>query len=86
MSRNPTTGAVLATAVALMFMATPSFAQSSSQQGQVKCAGANSCKGQSACKTASSPGPGQNSCKGQGLAMVTDAQACKDAGGKVVKE
>jgi hypothetical protein len=86
MKKTAATGAILATAVAMMFMANPSFAQeatpSSSQQANVKCIGANDCKGKSACKTAVSPGPGQNSCKGQGLAMTSTEQQCKDKGGK----
>jgi hypothetical protein len=89
MRKTATAGAILATAVAVMFMANPSFAQatspSSSQQAKVKCVGANDCKGKSACKTATSPGPGENSCKGQGLAMVSSEQECKDKGGHVVK-
>ena len=88
MKRNAAAGAILASAVAMMFMANPSFAQegapsaSSSQQAKVKCVGGNDCKGKSACKTAASPGPGQNSCKGQGLAMMSTEQQCKDRGGK----
>jgi hypothetical protein len=86
MKKTAATGAILATAVAVMFMANPSFAQgttsSSSQPAKVKCTGANDCKGKSACKTATSPGPGQNSCKGQGLTMTSTEQECKDKGGK----
>jgi hypothetical protein len=88
MKKTATTGAILATAVALMFMANPGFAQeaspTSSQQAKVKCVGANDCKGKSACKTATSPGPGQNSCKGQGLRMTSTEQECKDKGGKPI--
>jgi hypothetical protein len=85
MKKTPVTGAVLATAAAMMFMANPSFAQPatpSSQQAKVKCVGGNDCKGKSACKTATSPGPGQNSCSGKGLAMTSTEQECKDKGGK----
>jgi hypothetical protein len=86
MKKTTATGAILATAVAMLFIANPSFAQgttsSSSQQANVKCVGANDCKGKSACKTASSPGPGQNSCKGQGMVMTSNEQECKDKGGK----
>ena len=53
--------------------------------GTVKCGGANSCKGTSACKTAQNPGgPGANSCKGQGLSMTDSVDACKAAGGQVL--
>ncbi len=86
MRKTAATGAILATAVAMMFAANPSFAQttssSSAQPAKVKCVGANDCKGKSACKTASSPGPGQNSCKGQGLTMTSTDQECEDRGGK----
>jgi hypothetical protein len=87
MNRTKAASAVtmLASAVAVAFLATPSYAQgmssSGEQQAQVKCIGGNSCKGQSACKTASSPGPGQNSCKGQGFVMASSAQECTEKGG-----
>lgn len=87
MKKTAVTGAILAAAVGAIFIANPSFAQeatpSSSQQANVKCVGANDCKGKSACKTATSPGPGQNSCKGQGLKMTSTEQDCKDKGGHV---
>jgi hypothetical protein len=86
MKKTAATGAILATAVAMMFAANPSFAQtnssSSAQAAKVKCIGANDCKGKSACKTATSPGPGQNSCSGKGMVMTSTAQECKDKGGK----
>lgn len=88
MNKKVFSGAALATTVGLMFLAHPVFAQgspSSGQPAQVKCVGANDCKGKSACKTASSPGPGQNSCKGQGLAMTSTEQECTDKGGHVAK-
>jgi hypothetical protein len=86
MKKTAATGAILATAVAVMFMANPSFAKeaspSSPTQAKVKCVGGNDCKGKSACKTATSAGPGQNSCSGKGLAMTSSEQECKDKGGK----
>ncbi len=84
-----TTGAILATAVALAFMAQPAAVRaqgSSMAKGKVQCLGGNSCAGQSACKTATSPGPGKNSCKGQGFVMTTSAKECKDAGGHPEKK
>jgi hypothetical protein len=79
------TGAMPASAVALSFLASRSYAQgpsgSSGQQGQVKCIGGNSCKGMSACKTASNAGPGRNSCKGQGMVYTKTAQECTEKGG-----
>jgi hypothetical protein len=78
-------GSMLASAVALAFLATPSFAQgtsdSSQQQAQIKCVGGNSCEGRSSCKSATSRGPGQNSCKGQGFVMTSSTQDCTEKGG-----
>ena len=82
------TGAALATAVALMFVGN-AFAADSSSSGaassQVKCVGGNSCKGQSACKSAASSCKGQNACKGKGYVMADDEASCKKAGGTVEK-
>jgi len=78
-------GTALATAVGLMVVGGPALAQSTgskSQQAQVKCMGANNCSGQSACKTATSPGPGQNSCKGQGFILTSSVKECQTKGGK----
>ena len=90
MKKNVISGALLAGAVALAFAATGAQAQSagsgsssgSAQAAKVKCVGGNDCSGKSACKTASSPGPGQNSCKGQGFVMTSTSKECKDKGGK----
>jgi hypothetical protein len=83
--KTKTAGVMLASAVALAFLATPSHAQESSgssqQPAQIKCLAGNSCKGKSSCKTATSPGPGQNSCKGQGFVTTASAQECTDKGG-----
>ncbi len=82
------TGAALATAVALMFVGNAMAADSSSSgasSAQVKCVGGNSCKGQSACKSASSSCKGQNACKGKGFVMTSSEKDCTDAGGKVEK-
>jgi hypothetical protein len=43
--------------------------------------GANSCKGLSSCKTASSSCKGLNSCKGKGFLEMTKAE-CDGAGGQ----
>ena len=42
---------------------------------KVKCYGANGCKGQAECATASNACKGQNSCKGQGY-VTMDEKAC----------
>ena len=78
MNKLKLTGAVLATAVGLMFMTQPIFAADSSDangkqaQASVKCVGGNSCKG-------------QNSCKGKGYVSTASAQDCQQKGGKVEK-
>ncbi len=86
----------IATAAAVAFttlplMSTTAFAATH----EVKCFGVNTCKGQSACKsaqstckghntckTAKSGCNGQNSCKGKGFLMKTPA-TCKKEGGSL---
>ncbi len=84
MKKRTLTGAVLATAVGLMFMAQPLLAQdsmSSPEKAQVKCVGGNACKGKSSCKSAQNDCKGQNSCKGKGFVMTSSAKECTDLGG-----
>jgi hypothetical protein len=61
--------------------ATTAFAE---QDGAVKCAGVNSCKGESECKTATSECKGLNHCKGEGWVTKKSAAECEAAGGHVV--
>ena len=88
MKKSVISGAILASAVAIAFAGSSVQAQTSSgsptaaQAAKVKCMGGNDCSGKSACKTASSPGPGQNSCKGQGYVITSSEKECKDKGGK----
>ncbi|MBM3395777.1 MAG: hypothetical protein FJY37_14330 [Betaproteobacteria bacterium] len=77
--------AAIATAAATIFLAgcVPPAAKSNAQSGgaevaTVKCYGANACKGQSACKTASSACQGQNNCKSEGFVMLEET-ACVEA-------
>lgn len=82
------TGAALATAVALMFVGNAVAADSptsGNSAAQVKCMGGNACKGQSACKSASSSCQGQNACKGKGFVMAPSEKECQGMGGKVEK-
>lgn len=84
------TGMILAAAAGILF-ATASFADNASSNmqlaaGQVKCMGANSCKGMGACKTVSNSCKGHNKCKGQGMMMTDSAKSCTDQGGKVMTE
>ena len=44
------------------------------------CMGANACKGQSACKTASNACKGQNACKGKGFLEMTKEECDKAKG------
>jgi len=85
MKKSLSRGSLLATAVGMLFLSNTALAQSSAPtsdpQGKVKCLGANSCSGQSACKTATSPGPGQNSCSGKGFLFTTSVKECKNRGG-----
>lgn len=86
MKKSLSRGSLVATAVGMLFLSSTALAQSSAQptdqQGKVKCLGANSCSGKSACKTATSPGPGQNSCAGKGFIIAASAKECTDKGGK----
>jgi hypothetical protein len=66
-------GLALATAAAVMFSAVPQTA-SAADAAKVKCEGANSCKGKSACHTATSGCQGQNSCKGKGYLLLSKAE------------
>jgi uncharacterized membrane protein len=67
---------LIVSAAAMLFItgAVNARADQSAGTDQVKCVGANSCKGQSACKSA------QNDCKGQGFVQMSE-QECKDKGG-----
>ena len=88
MKKVAMTGTMLATSVAIMFLATPVRAAdnpSASPGSQVKCLGGNSCKGQSACKTEAHSCAGQNSCKGKGWVLMSSVKECKAAGGKPEK-
>jgi len=68
---------ILATAAASLFLAGPAFAEEGADK-QIKCEGANACKGQSACATAGSSCNGKNACKGKGFLMMTEAE-CDEA-------
>ena len=79
MDVKTTSSLTLAAAAAAMFALAPVTASASEE---VQCVGGNACKGQSACKTATSECKGLNACKGQGFIMTT-AAACTEAGGTV---
>jgi hypothetical protein len=73
--------AIIATAASIFAAAT--FATAAHAEG-VKCHGTNSCKGQTACKSATNACKGQNACKGKGFTEMKDSAACTAAGGKVM--
>ena len=78
-----TTGLLLATAVAALFVNSPVMAaDSGTQEAKVHCGGINACKGQSECKTATNECAGKNACKGKGIVSTTEKE-CADKGGKV---
>ena len=87
------TGITLASAAATLLLAGCSYGggsagadsmkKSSAKMADVKCSGINSCKGSSACATATSACKGQNSCKGKGWVKTSKAN-CSAKGGKVI--
>ncbi|HYD49048.1 MAG TPA: hypothetical protein VEB21_11900 [Terriglobales bacterium] len=81
-------GALLASAVAGLFAASPALAGDDHGKagGDVKCQGANACKGQSACGVKGGHDcHGQNSCKGKGWITVSSVEECTKKGGKVLE-
>lgn len=83
MSRN--SFVLAATAAALFVAGAVAPALSAEEEGQIKCEGVNSCKGQSACKTASSECAGHNGCKGKGFVMLAPEE-CAAAKAKLGAE
>ncbi len=79
-------GAILATAVAGLFLAGNAFAADQTQGAKeaktVKCWGTNACKGKGACHAEGNACAGKNGCKGQGWVNLTEAE-CKAKGGTV---
>lgn len=76
-------GIALASAAATMLLAgvsTTAVNADEMKPAEVKCSGINSCKGTSACATATSSCAGHNSCKGHGW-IKTTAEECKEKGG-----
>ena len=78
-------GFAIATAAAALFAVAPIAACAAEQASKTgHCMGANACKGQSACKTATSSCAGQNACKGQGYIEATK-EDCAKKGGKFME-
>jgi len=67
-------GAAIAAAAAALLIAGTAISapvQVAADDAKGHCMGANACKGQSACKTATSECGGQNACKGKGFTETT---------------
>jgi hypothetical protein len=77
-------GALIAAMAAGLFSAAAPLLASAADSDKVHCQGANSCRGQSACSTASNACSGQNGCRGKGWIELSEKD-CKAKGGKVVK-
>ena len=79
-------GVAIASAAAALFAigASVTTQVQAAEDGTVKCAGINTCKGSSDCATTKSECKGHNSCKGQGWVKKTAAE-CKAAGGTELK-
>jgi len=82
--RHTVKGAVIATAVAGMFLARGALAESGTTKTEAKvhCEGVNACKGQGACGGAAHDCAGKNECKGKGWVEMS-ADECKAKGGTV---
>ena len=88
MNAKKLTGLALATAAAGLFataMIPAANAAKHEGEAKVKCEGVNSCKGTSACGTATSACKGQNSCKGKGWLFMSKAE-CDAAKAKMEKK
>ena len=83
MNISVTSGSALAAVAASLLLAgavaAPSYA---AEETKGHCMGANACKGQSACKTASNACKGQNGCKGKGFSEMTKDECAKVQGAK----
>ncbi len=79
--------AALVSAAALLFVAGHAAAEDKADQkaDKMQCEGVNSCKGQSACHSATNGCAGKNSCKGKGFMLMTPEE-CDQAKGKLQKE
>jgi hypothetical protein len=71
-------GAAIAAAAAVLFSTGMVKFAVAADEAKIHCSGVNSCKGQSACKSANNSCKGQNSCKGKGFLEMTPTE-CKDA-------
>jgi len=82
-------GALIASAVAALFAANPTFAQEKGKEKKaatkmVHCGGINECSGKGACAGADNACKGKNSCKGKGYLETKTEKECLDKGGQVL--
>jgi hypothetical protein len=71
----------LATTAAALFATTAAIGTASADEVQVKCYGANACKGHGECKTSMNSCKGKNACKGKSFEMMTE-KACIEKVGR----
>jgi hypothetical protein len=64
-------GACIATGAAILILTGAAPASSHAEEAKGRCIGANACKGQSACGSATNSCAGVNACKGQGFLEMT---------------
>lgn len=83
MTRQQIGSIAAAAAFALLSSGLPM--EAAAKDGAVMCAGVNSCKGTSECKTATSECKGLNGCKGEGWITKSSEQECQAAGGTVIR-
>jgi hypothetical protein len=83
---KPLRGALVATAVAGLFVAGKALAAEGGEKAagaKVKCEGVNECKGHGACGGAGHDCAGKNECKGKGWVEMSSEADCKAKGGTV---
>lgn len=74
--------AAIAAAAAALIVSGIAIAPTAFSGDKGHCVGANACKGQGACKTASNACNGQNACKGKGFTETTAEECAKIEGAK----
>jgi hypothetical protein len=77
-----TKGALVAAAVAGLFISATPLVASAKAGDKIHCQGVNACKGKGSCHSADNACKGQNGCKGKGWTEMSE-KACKDKGGTV---
>jgi len=89
-AKKKLTGAAIAAAAAGLLMSGSVLADGDHgtkkhEEAKVKCAGINSCKGKTSCKSASNECKGKNSCKGKGWKATATNAECIEKGGNVIE-